>query len=124
VPDGTPVPVERGLGHYEQTARPGARAPHVPLADGTSTIDWFGRGFTLCRFADVDVTPIERAARERGVPLKVVESRDERVRAAYDRDLVLVRPDGHVAWRSNEIGPDPAHLIDRIRGAETADLCV
>jgi 2-polyprenyl-6-methoxyphenol hydroxylase-like FAD-dependent oxidoreductase len=124
VPDGTPAPIERGLGHYEQTARPGARAPHVPLADGTSTIDWFGRGFTLCRFADVDVTPIERAAQERGVPLTVVNSRDEHVRSAYDRDLVLVRPDGHVAWRSNDVGDDPAALIDRIRGAETADLCV
>ena len=32
---------------YEQTSRPGARAPHVWLPDGRSTLDLFGRGFTL-----------------------------------------------------------------------------
>ena len=34
---------------YTQTARPGARAPHVWLADGRSTLDLFGRGFVLLR---------------------------------------------------------------------------
>ena len=31
---------------------PGGRAPHAWLADGRSTLDLFGRGFTLLRFAD------------------------------------------------------------------------
>ena len=45
-PDGTPAPPD--LSHpYIQTARPGARAPHVWLGDGRSTLDLFGRGFVL-----------------------------------------------------------------------------
>src|SRR4029078_10998139 len=34
---------------YTHDARPGARAPHVWLADGRSTLDLFGRGFVLLR---------------------------------------------------------------------------
>jgi len=30
---------------------------------------------------------------------------------------VLVRPDGHVAWRGHEPPADAAGLIDRVRGA-------
>ncbi len=47
-PDGTPAPPLEGRA-YTQTARPGARAPHVALPDGRSTLDLFGRGFTLLR---------------------------------------------------------------------------
>jgi hypothetical protein len=39
--------------------------------------------------------------------------------ALYERRLVLVRPDGHVAWRG-DILPDDAHsLIDAISGKAT-----
>ena len=30
---------------------------------------------------------------------------------------MLVRPDGHVAWRGNECPADAAGIVDRIRGA-------
>ena len=33
---------------------------------------------------------------------------------------VLVRPDGHVAWRAAAVPRDPLALIDRIRGAGSA----
>ena len=36
---------------------------------------------------------------------------------AYERRLVLVRPDGHVAWRGNEGPADPVWMLDRVRGA-------
>jgi hypothetical protein len=35
----------------------------------------------------------------------------------YERRLVLVRPDGHVAWRGDGDPPDPARVIDTVRGA-------
>ena len=35
---------------YTPSARPGSRAPHVWLRDGRSTLDLYGRGFTLLRF--------------------------------------------------------------------------
>ena len=34
----------------------------------------------------------------------------------YGRRLVLVRPDGHVAWRGDEMPPNPGEVIDRVRG--------
>jgi hypothetical protein len=40
-----------------------------------------------------------------------------KIGALYQRSLVLVRPDGHVAWRSDHVPPDPLALADRIRGA-------
>jgi 2-polyprenyl-6-methoxyphenol hydroxylase-like FAD-dependent oxidoreductase len=46
VTDGTPPPPD-DPSEYLQTARPGHRAPHAWLADGRSTIDLFGDGFTL-----------------------------------------------------------------------------
>jgi len=58
-----------------------------------------------------------RAAAERGVPLRVVDIRDAKARALYARDLVLVRPDQHVAWRGNAVPDDALAVIDRVRGA-------
>ena len=70
VPDGTLAPPD--LSHpYVQTARPGARAPHVWLDDGRSTLDLYGRDFILLRLGANAPSgqAIEHAARQRGVPL-------------------------------------------------------
>ena len=77
VPDGTP-PGPDDPSEYIQTARPGARAPHAWLADGRSTLDLFGRSFVLLRFsAERDVSALTAAADEVGMPLEVVDIRDE-----------------------------------------------
>jgi flavin-dependent monooxygenase StaC len=39
------------------------------------------------------------------------------VRKLYERALVLVRPDGHVAWRADQEPADAAALADCVRGA-------
>ena len=116
VPDGTAEPPDT-VSTYEQTARPGHRAPHVWLADGKSAIDLYGRGFVLLRFdAAADASSLEAAARERGVPLARVDLAHEEAARAYERKLVLVRPDGHVAWRG-DAAADAASIIDTVRGA-------
>jgi hypothetical protein len=51
------------------------------------------------------------------VPLKVHRIENGEAAALYARALVLVRPDGHVAWRDDGQPPDPAALIDTVRGA-------
>ena len=96
-----------------------ARAPHVWLADGRSTLDLFGRGFVLlCLGGDsAGTAALEAAARTVGMPLETIHLDDDAVAAAYERKLVLVRPDGHVAWRSDRPPADAAEIIDRIRGA-------
>ncbi|PZU04272.1 MAG: 2-polyprenyl-6-methoxyphenol hydroxylase [Gordonia sp. (in: high G+C Gram-positive bacteria)] len=122
LPDGTSV-TDLTFSEYTPTARPGHRAPHVWLADGTSTLDLFGPEFTLLVIGQsaADTAAFEAAAHQRGVPAKVVTITDPAVAApmlaAYDKPYVLVRPDGHVAWRSDELPADPGVVLDIARGA-------
>ena len=104
---------------YVPSARPGHRAPHAWLADGRSTLDLFGRGFTLLRLGAEapDVDAVVRAAADRRLPLTCVDVADPEICRLYQRRLVLVRPDGHVAWRDDSPPADPVALIDRVRGA-------
>lgn len=116
VDDGSSPPDRRDPRVYQPSARPGGRAPHVALADGRSTLDLFGRGFTLLRTrTSADPTPLERSAQSRRLPLRV-----ETVPEAaphYGDGLVLVRPDGVVAWRASEGPRDADAVLDRVRGA-------
>lgn len=85
---------------YRQTAEPGARAPHAWLSDGRSTLDLYGKGFTLLRLDDgaADVSELVQEAKRLRLPLSVVDTREDAVRRLYRHKLTLVRPDGHVAW--------------------------
>jgi len=120
-PDGTPAPSDDPRS-YVPTARPGHRAPHAWLADGRSTLDLFGRGFTLLGFgADAsEAKPLLAAARQRHVPLQFARIDDRQIAALYERRFVLVRPDGHVAWRDDRMPPDPLRVVDLVRGAGNA----
>jgi hypothetical protein len=51
------------------------------------------------------------------VPLEVKLLEEPAVCALYERKLVLVRPDGHVAWRGNALPADFAAVIARVTGA-------
>jgi 2-polyprenyl-6-methoxyphenol hydroxylase-like FAD-dependent oxidoreductase len=119
VPDGPlpPEPADSRL--YEQSSQPGCRAPHAWLADGRSTLDLFGRNFVLLQFGPdaPDAAPLADAAARRGLPLELVAIDDPAVAALYERRLVLVRPDGHVAWRGDGLPVDPLALVDTVRGA-------
>ncbi len=118
VPDGTP-PDPDDPEHFVPSARPGSRAPHLWLGDGRSILDLFGHGFVLLRLgADAPAAAaLETAAAERRVPLKTVAVASADAAQLYGRRLVLVRPDGHVAWRADEVPPDAGAVIDKARGA-------
>jgi hypothetical protein len=118
VQDGTP-PVELRMDHYTASTRPGTRAPHAWLADGRSTLDLYGDGFVLVKLGPhpPDASSLVAAARTRGLPLREIAIADPDITALYERTLVLVRPDGHVAWRSDDCPPDAGAIIDRVRGA-------
>jgi len=118
VDDEIPAPPDAPDG-YRPTTSPGARAPHAWLPDGRSTLDLFARGFVLLCLGEggVDTSRLEAAAAERGVPLTRVRVSVPEVFRAYGRRLVLVRPDGHVAWRGDAVPADAARIVDRLRGA-------
>ena len=128
--DGSPVCVADGTPsvlmdptRFVPSTRPGTRAPHAWLDDDRSTLDLFGDGFVLLRLGAKapDATPLIDAARARGVPLREVVLSDPDVATLYETSLVLVRPDGHVAWRGNECPADAAGVVDRIRGATSLE---
>ena len=129
-PDGTAAPPDDPR-TYLPTARPGHRAPHAVLADGRSTLDMFGPGFTLlCLRADAadaaplldaaDAAPLLEAAKRRQVPMAFAAIAEPHIAALYQRKFVLVRPDGHVAWRDDRMPADALRLIDVVRGAVRA----
>jgi 2-polyprenyl-6-methoxyphenol hydroxylase-like FAD-dependent oxidoreductase len=118
IPDGTPAP-DPEPPRFMPSTRPGARAPHAWLANGSSVLDLFGDGFTLLRLGEQppDAGPLAQAAKARRVPLREIAIANPAVAALYERPLVLVRPDGHVAWRGDALPADPAGIVERMRGA-------
>jgi putative polyketide hydroxylase len=124
IPDGTAPPVVANpVTDYVATGRPGARAPHVWLERAgirISTVDLFGDGFVLLAgpagvaWRDAAVA----AARELGAPCRAftvgsggdLGDPDKRWASVYgvgEDGAVMVRPDGHVGWRSPHGGRDP-----------------
>ncbi|HEV7214843.1 MAG TPA: FAD-dependent monooxygenase, partial [Chloroflexota bacterium] len=116
IADGTPPPeVADPVADYIPTARPGRRAPHVWLEQAggrLSTLDLFGNAFVLLAGADgaAACRAAAAAAEANDVPLRsyVVGSGGDLAdpAAAWSAlfgvapdGAVLVRPDGHVAWR-------------------------
>jgi FAD-dependent monooxygenase len=103
---------------YTPTTWPGGRPPHLFLSDGTAIFDKFGKNWTLLVFivGDVGQHHLVNAATDSSLPLVLVElSNEEYARKLYERDLVLIRPDQHVAWRSNKIDSiEGAHELLRI----------
>jgi Aromatic-ring hydroxylase, C-terminal/FAD binding domain len=105
---------------YSPSTYPGSRAPDAWLGD-VPVLDRFGRGFTLVRAVGApSAEGLREAARSRGVALEILTIDDPALLSLYERPLVLVRPDGHVAWRGAEVPDDPASLVDTVRGAASS----
>ena len=106
------------MSSYTPSTVPGCRTPHLWSDDGRSLYDAMGPEFTLLRFDPaIDAAPLERAARERGVPLRVLDLQRPKAATYYGGGLVLSRPDQHVAWRGDRLPADALALVDRVRGA-------
>ena len=109
---------------------PGSRAPHAWLSDrqdnaGPSTLDWFGRDWILISAANASTPePLVAAFAKRGVTLPVQRIEDPAVQALYARQFVLVRPDGHVAWRGDTLHATPVSLVEKVLGHEKPPTAV
>jgi hypothetical protein len=118
ISDGTPEP-EDDLSVYVPTARPGHRAPHVTLSDGRSILDLFGQGFVLLCLGAHDAVQVDRwtaAAHERSIPLKIEKIENPAALDRYEKSYVLVRPDGHVAWRGEALDREAGEILDVVAG--------
>jgi putative polyketide hydroxylase len=122
VPDGTPPP-EFSPYQYAPTGRPGHRAPHLWLnrnGDHVSTLDLFDRKFALLttpagrrNAVALPEDAVDIFAIGDGGDLQDPEGRFCDLYGIEADGAVLVRPDGHVAWRRRSTG----EAMDEIKTA-------
>ncbi|MEU6236573.1 FAD-dependent monooxygenase [Kitasatospora sp. NPDC047058] len=127
----TPGPTTLAATGYRPACRPGERVPHVRLTGGPggprSTLDLVGPGFTLLTPTDSPAWQrLAEGVRAAGVPLTVRAvisgARQEADPGQWRRltgtgaagAAVLVRPDGHVAWRGTDPAEDLHAVLRRI----------
>ncbi|MFD7493610.1 FAD-dependent monooxygenase [Streptomyces sp. NPDC059832] len=130
---GTPTRPPLDVSGYHPSGDPGLRAPHTRL-DGppgiSSTLDLVGPDFALITAADTPAWQQQAdAAAAAGIPVTVHRLDSGRLREEHPGSFnrlcalpaagsVLVRPDGHVAWRaaSPSTGPE---LLQALRSILT-----
>jgi len=103
---------------YDPTAWTGVRLPHAWMAPGVSLLDDFERSYTVLRLG-AKIEPMDRlvtALKTLGAPVceRIVD--DPRLRALYGRDIFLIRPDLHIAWRGNAAPDNPERLAALVTG--------
>lgn len=130
IPDGTEAPPHDPYGHvYVQTARPGSRLPHAWLdryGKPLATHDLLRPGRFLLLIGptgDTWLSAADRLAQNTGVAIDAhriggdaeLRDRDGRwpqLRGHSDQGCVLVRPDGHVAYRSDRQPEDTYQALE------------
>jgi 2-polyprenyl-6-methoxyphenol hydroxylase-like FAD-dependent oxidoreductase len=120
VPDGTGRQVLRAR-WYEPSDKPGARFPHLwlDLARRHTTLDWFDREFVLVAGPKADAW-MEAARAVSGKSGRMVQA--HQLDDTHEKDglllgargAVLVRPDGHVAFRMPWTPSDPAAELSAV----------
>jgi 2-polyprenyl-6-methoxyphenol hydroxylase-like FAD-dependent oxidoreductase len=98
------------LGGHDFVAEPGTHLSPATLSSGMELGQALGSGFTLLAFdADPhDVSGFAQASARLQVPLDIIGDTFADSRARYAARLVLVRPDGFIAWSGDTA--DGAHV--------------
>ena len=122
VPDGSHAPGHDFV-NYVPTSRPGSRAPHAWMHDGSSLFDHFGEGFTLLVSKDAPSAAVDQArvqALKANVPLKVLQPHEAGIAELYPTRFTLIRPDQHVAWRGNAWPSSAVGILEQVTGRANA----
>ncbi len=113
--DGLEPPDDHML--YRPSSFPGSRAPHIWLGQKQSILDLFGKQLVLLSFGTKpNPRPFADAASQLGIPLQLNHIECQQAHVLYERAMVLVRPDGHVAWRGEEIPESPQSVLETVTG--------
>lgn len=103
----------------EPSVAAGGRLPHLPLEGGVSSHDLLGPGWTLIDLHGRGDSLLAAAERRR-LPLVRLRIPDEAALKVYGDNLILVRPDQHIAWSDAVVPADPDLLLDRVTGLAEA----
>jgi hypothetical protein len=106
--------------HGEHTfeAKAGHHLPPQKLSAGCNVFEELGDGFALLAFdapASV-VKAFEAAAKQLGVPLKLIRDTRAGGREAYKASLILVRPDQYVAWCGDSLTMPAQEMLAKVVG--------
>jgi 2-polyprenyl-6-methoxyphenol hydroxylase-like FAD-dependent oxidoreductase len=113
IQDGTAAPTH-DTRYYRPSDRPGSRFPHMwlDLTRETSTLDWFDKEYSLvagpmgAEWMEAGKRVSERVRMPLSLHILPSANPDDGFLLGL-RGAVLVRPDGHVAWRMPWLPSDP-----------------
>jgi putative polyketide hydroxylase len=124
LPDGSePMPVDDPINDYKPSARPGSRAPHLWIerhGRKISTLDLLGTQFVLLTGKDCSPAELEKSASAAGAcPIVFLQNgRDfaadgfEELYGIFSGGAVLVRPDGYVGARGQNLPQISRHSFN------------
>jgi hypothetical protein len=95
---------------YRPVAAPGNRLPHRWLRPGVSLFDHLGPGFSLIGRPEL-TAPFAAAAAGAGMPLRVLGPGVIDPVPHYGAELVLIRPDQHIAWTGRSAAADAGSVL-------------
>lgn len=102
---------------FTSSTVPGCRLPHFWLENHESIYDKLGPEFSLLQFGDdAPGKSMVDAAKELNIPLKLIQLGNNYKNDIYKENLILVRPDFHIAWRGNESPKDSFELLKLATG--------
>lgn len=123
--EGSPIVVGSSLitpgidGFASREAQAGQHFAPATLSDGRSTADTIGANFCLFAFSAPEAARLLAGAANRlGIPLNLVEDDFAGDVEAYGRKLILVRPDGYIAWSGDLLDKDADALLGTVVGRQ------
>ncbi len=110
--DNIPGGPEHRVGEYNPNVWPGSRLPHCWLDDGSALQDQLSETYILLSLGKkpLDTSKLRQSYEKIGAPVAEVRIESNRLRDLYGFDLLVLRPDMHVAWRGNDAPPNPQEI--------------
>ncbi|MEI7740002.1 MAG: FAD-dependent monooxygenase [Betaproteobacteria bacterium] len=104
--------------NYIPSTRPGCRAPHVWLDKELSTLDLINKKFSLFCFVDIseEINLLCQYADQLKIPITVFFIDSVKTKLLFEFNYLMIRPDGHIAWRGNNCKIEPSYFWSKITG--------